>query len=107
MSMPFTIGASGLRLAVRLTPRASRSAIMGLVEAPEGRSALSIRLAAPPVEGAANKALRRLIADQFGLPVSKVKIVSGENSRLKILDLSGEGDALAERIVELLGKGKT
>ena len=80
---------------------------MGLVEAPQGRSALSIRLAAPPIEGAANKALRRLIADQFGLPVAKVTIVSGEHSRLKILDLSGEGDALAGRVIELLGKGKT
>ncbi|MDB5699250.1 MAG: hypothetical protein JWN69_2054, partial [Alphaproteobacteria bacterium] len=60
---PFTHDASGVRLAVRVTPRARKSEIKGVILIEDGRPALAVRLAAPPVEGAANKALIALIAD--------------------------------------------
>ncbi len=64
--------------AVRVTPRTSRDAIEG-----EYQGALKIRLTAPPVEDRANDALRRLLAARLNVPVSAVRIVSGEKSRNK------------------------
>jgi uncharacterized protein YggU (UPF0235/DUF167 family) len=51
--------------------------------------ALRVRLAASPVEGAANDALRRFVADQLGIPLSDVVVVSGYTGRLKRLSVSG------------------
>jgi uncharacterized protein len=77
------------RLAVRVTPRARRDEIAGIVDTGDGRSALAVRLAAPPVEGAANKALVGLLARTLGLPASAIEIASGEKARLKIVRLHG------------------
>ena len=51
--------------------------------------ALRVRLAAPPVEGAANDALRRFVADQLGIQISDVVVVSGATGRRKRLSVSG------------------
>lgn len=74
--------------AVRVTPRASRDAIEG-----EHAGALKIRLTAPPVEGRANKALRRLLAERLNVPVSAVRIVAGETSRTKRVSIAGVSPA--------------
>jgi uncharacterized protein (TIGR00251 family) len=70
--------------AVRVTPRASRDAIEG-----EYQGALRVRLTAPPVEGRANDALRRLLAAHLNVPVSAVRIVGGEKSRNKRVAVAG------------------
>ena len=75
---------AGLRFEVEVKVRASRSAVLGV----KGER-LSVSLAAPPVDGAANEALRRLIADHFDLPQRDVAIVGGEKSRRKLLELRG------------------
>ena len=80
-------GAGGARLRVRVTPRAKQTALAGLTEV-DGRPALAIRLAAPPVDGAANAALIRFLAEALAVPKSAVRIVSGETSRLKTVSLS-------------------
>lgn len=87
-----------MRLAVRLTPRASRDGLEGVVTGPDGRPALQLRLAAPPVDGAANKALVAFLTKALGLRKSDIAIRSGEKSRLKILHLSGESAAILERL---------
>ena len=69
---------------VHVTPRASRSEIVG-----EHNGALRVRLAAPPVEGAANEELVRTLASAFGLPTRTVEIVSGNSSRLKQVRVTG------------------
>lgn len=97
-SSPYTVVPDGVRLAVRLTPRASRNAVAGLTAGADGRTALAIRLAAPPVDGAANKALIAFLADQLGLPKSAISISSGETARLKMLHLSGVSAVIAERV---------
>ncbi len=79
--------------AVRVTPRASRDAIEG-----EWQGALKVRLAAPPVEGRANEALRALLAERLKIPIAAVRIVAGERSRTKRVEVRGAG---AERIREL------
>jgi len=70
----------GLTFAVRVVPRASRSELVG-----EQRGALRVRIAAPPVEGAANKELIKLLSKSFRLPKNAVQIISGLTSRNKIV----------------------
>jgi uncharacterized protein len=89
-------------LAVRVTPRARRTEICGLVEAPHAKRALGIRLAAPPVDGAANEALCGLLAREFGIARSAVSIRSGEASRFKLLEIVGDPSAIAPRLMECL-----
>jgi uncharacterized protein (TIGR00251 family) len=78
-----------LRLAVRVTARAGRDALAGLAETADGRVALAVRLAAPPVEGAANAALIALIAEALGVPRSAVSVATGERSRHKMVRIAG------------------
>jgi uncharacterized protein YggU (UPF0235/DUF167 family) len=77
------------KLAVRLTPRGGRDAFEGWTRDAEGRPCLKVRTAAAPVDGAANAALVRLIAKALGRSVGAVRLVSGERSRLKRLEIDG------------------
>jgi uncharacterized protein (TIGR00251 family) len=83
----------GLTFAVRIVPRASRTEIAG-----EYNGALRIRIAAPPVEGAANRELVRLLAKIFKLPQNAVEIVSGAGSKNKIVHVRGADAAKLERM---------
>jgi hypothetical protein len=78
-----------LRLTVRLTPRGGRDAIEGWVRDETGRPCLKARVSAPPLEGAANEALQKLIAKALKRPRSAVRIVSGEQARVKQLEIDG------------------
>ena len=61
---------------------------------------LAVRLQAPPVEGAANKALAKFLAETLGIRAADVRIVSGEKSRDKVVEISG---ATEDKIARLLG----
>jgi len=69
-------------LQVHLQPGARRSALAG-----EFNGRLKIAIAAPPLEGRANQALCRWLAERLGLPQKRVRIVSGDHSRDKLLRL--------------------
>ena len=84
----------GLTFAVRVVPRAARSEIAG-----EYDGALRIRLSAPPVEGAANRELSRTLAKIFKLPQNAVEIVSGANSKNKVVRVRGASAATLERLI--------
>jgi len=82
------------RLSVRLTPRASSNAVLRY-----GDGALFLRLAAPPVEGAANAACCAYVADQTGLRPSQVSVCHGHKSRDKALTITGlSGEMVRERL---------
>jgi uncharacterized protein len=85
-------------LTVRIVPRASRSEIVGMVD-----GVLKIRIAAPPVDGAANAELIKLLARAFAVAKSDVEFISGESGKTKILRILGPDPA---RIDDLL-KAKT
>lgn len=89
MDQPYAVEEDGLLLTVRVTPRARKSEVTGVVSDADGRPALAVRLAAPPVEGAANKALIAFLAGLFDIPKSAISIHSGETARLKRLFLRG------------------
>ncbi len=74
----------GSLLSVRVIPRARRSEITGT-----RGDAVVVRLAAPPVDGAANAALVEFLAERFGIPRTRVTIVAGERSRDKMVRLDG------------------
>lgn len=88
---PYDIADDRLNLIVRVTPGAARSALIGMVDIGEGRRALGIRLAARPVEGAANRALIAFLAARWHLARGRISIESGETGRLKRLDLDLAG----------------
>lgn len=85
--MVITTEKSGeLTFLVRVIPRASKSEIIG-----ERDGALKVRIASPPVDGAANAELIKLLAKKFCVSKSDVEIVGGEtskNKRIKITNLS-------------------
>lgn len=70
------------RIEVRVQPRASSNEIVGYRD-----GVLRVRLRAPPVDGAANEALVRLLADEFGVPRRKIRIVLGLGSRNKVVEV--------------------
>lgn len=76
--------ADGVVIAVRVIPRAARSAVAG----PRG-DALLVRLAAPPVEGAANAELVEVLAAALSVPRRAIAIVSGDRSRQKRVRVAG------------------
>ena len=95
---PYAAIEGGVRLALRLTPRASRNGVDGIVQDAEGRPLLKLRLAAPPVEGAANEALIAYLAKTLSLRKADIAIRSGETSRVKILHLAGDSAAILQKL---------
>ena len=93
--------ASGLRLFVRLTPKAAMDRIDGVATLADGTEVLAIRVRAIPADGKANIALLRLLAAELDLPRSAIRVARGETARLKELAIAGDPVALldmAERL---------
>lgn len=74
----------GVQIAIKVVPRASRTEIVG----PEGAE-IKVRVAAPPVDDAANTALLRFLADTLDVPKNTVKLARGASSRHKLVTVSG------------------
>ena len=79
---------------VRVIPRSSRSEIVG-----EYAEALKIKIAAPPVDGAANKELIKILGKELGVTKSSVRIIGGETSKNKRIKIEGVG---RKAILELI-----
>jgi uncharacterized protein (TIGR00251 family) len=88
---------SGAAFPVRVIPRASRNEIEGITG-----SALKVRVTAPPVEGAANKALIELLAERLEVRKSQIEIVAGQTSQQKMISVVGLGPREVEE--RLFGK---
>ena len=83
---------------MRVTPRGGRDALTAGTDAH-----LAARIAAAPVDGAANAALVALVARAFGVAKRDVAIIGGESARLKRLAIAGDKQALAETVRALYG----
>jgi len=88
------LAAGTVIFAVRVQPRASKDEITG-----EIAGALKIRLQALALEGRANEALIEFLADLLKTPKSAVRILSGERSRIKRLEIRGVTKHQIERLV--------
>ena len=85
MSDWFRIAADGrITLTLHIQPGAKKTEFAGL-----HGDALKIRLAAPPVDGKANEALIKFVAETLGLAKSAVNLKSGQTSRRKVLEVQG------------------
>jgi uncharacterized protein len=73
-----------LLLACKVQPRAKHN-MFGEVR----NGAVIVKLRAPPVDGKANDELVRFIADTFAVPISRIRIERGQNSRHKVLRIEG------------------
>ena len=80
----FTENADNLIFSVRVIPKSSRSEIVG-----EQDGALKVKLKSPPVDGAANAELIKVLTKHFHVPKSAVEIVAGQTSKLKKLKVQG------------------
>jgi uncharacterized protein len=87
--------ASGVTFAVKIHPRAKKNAITG-----EVGDALKVTLTAPPVDGKANTACIEFFAKLLNVPRSSVTIASGQNSRNKVIRISG---VTAQQVRDRLG----
>ena len=72
------------RLKVRVTPRGSKEEVIGW----KG-DVLAVKLTAPPVEGAANKACTEFLSKTLGVKRAQVTLISGEKSREKVFEIDG------------------
>ena len=86
----------GVVITVRVIPRASRSCVAGT-----RGNALLVRLAAPPVDGAANDALVQVLAAALDVSRRAIDLVSGERSRLKRIRVSGIDAATVSELLNI------
>lgn len=93
--------AEGLRISVRLTPRADRDRIDSVGEDASGRPLLMARVRAVPEKGEANKAVARLVAKELDVPPSRVSVIGGTTNRLKTLMVEGDVSVLTDRLAKV------
>ena len=84
-----------LHLRVMVHPGAGRSEVVG-----QQGDALKVRVAAPPVQGRANRAVVELVADVLGAKAAQVEVESGDSSRAKRLRVTGVDPAQARKLLE-------
>lgn len=84
--IPYTESRDGIVFKVHVVPRASRSEVVG-----EHNGALRVRIAAAPVDGAANEGLIRILALAFKVSRTAVQITAGHTSKLKLVRIAGAG----------------
>ena len=92
--------AAGCVVNVRVVPRASKNEICGVLG-----DALKVRLQAPPVEGKANEALVRFLAESLDLPPRNIRLLSGGTGRNKRLQVDGVDAATARARLNVTGHG--
>ncbi len=88
-----------LVLTVQVVPRASRSELAG-----EHNGALRVRVAAPPVDGAANKEVIHVLAKVFKVSRGAVTILSGHNGRLKQMSIEGVSTSALSELLDGLAE---
>ena len=92
--------AQGAQFALRVQPRSSRNAIVGVVSSGTQGDAVKLAITAPPADGKANQAAIEFLAELFRVPKSSVTIVSGETGRNKLIAVRGLS---AEKVRKALG----
>jgi uncharacterized protein (TIGR00251 family) len=102
-SQTWRVGAAGIRLLVRVSPKSAREGVEGLAETAQG-PALVVRVRAVAEKGEANRAVERVLAEWMGVSKSSVAVASGQRSRIKTVEIKGDSAGLAARAEMLLAK---
>ena len=93
----------GVSVTVRVTPRGGRDAVDGRDMLADGKPVLKLRVRSAPEDGAANDAVRRLIAETVAKPASAVLLESGASSRVKVLTINGDPAAIGTALEQAAG----
>lgn len=88
----------GVRLALRVTPRARRPGIGGTAPGRDGTPRLKVAVTAPPADGAANAAVLAVLAEALDLPRSALTLIAGASDRDKIVRVEGDPEPLLGRL---------
>ncbi len=84
IAIPYRQTGNGITIEVRVEPRSSKRGIVGVLG-----NMLKVKLTAPPVEGAANEQLIEVIAETLGVRKSDVRVIRGQTSRNKVVEILG------------------
>ena len=95
---PITPTRDGLRVAIRLSPRAKSDRLLGIIATAEGGRTVKASVTAPAQDGRANEALLQLLARAWRLPRRDLSIVVGAASRSKIVRVAGAPRQLIARL---------
>ncbi len=96
---PFEAAPGGVRVALRVTPKkAYRAGVAGLAVDARGRAYVKLRVNAPAQDGKANAALLKLLAKEWGLARTKLRIIGGERDRRKSIHVTGDTPELLEKL---------
>lgn len=85
----------GVRLAVQITPNAKKTEVIGVLD-----DALKLKLQAQPIEGKANEALIRFLAQQLDVPRSALTITHGLTSKKKLVEVAGVEAGTVARLLQ-------
>ena len=102
MGGPLEPVADGLRLTLRVTPKASRNAIAGPADTANGGRVLKVTVTSVPENGKANEAVIKLLSKAWKLPKTSLTVVAGATDRNKILHVAGDPAALLPRLTALI-----
>lgn len=98
MSGSFQAIAGGVRVRVRLTPRAGRNVVDGVDQDAAGRHRVRIRVTAVAEKGRANGAMIKLLAKTWAVPAGSIRITAGATDRNKAILIAGEATTLRPRL---------
>ena len=102
----------GLRLRLKVQPKARRSGIMGVGPDRDGQGftlALKVAVNAPPEDGKANAAVIALLAEAFDVAKAAVSVVAGATDRRKLVEIRGNSSDLGaslDRMIKALGRNE-
>ncbi len=98
MSDPFRAAPDGVRVAVRLTPKASSAKLDGVAVDAAGDAYLKVKVTAVPEKGKANAALIKLLAKAWRLPAGDLAIQAGAADRNKTILVAGDAAVLLPQL---------
>ncbi|MBI3242710.1 MAG: DUF167 domain-containing protein [Chloroflexi bacterium] len=96
----FGKGTGGSALSVKVTPRARKNEIVGVM----ADGTLKVRVTAPPVDNKANEAVIELLAEALNVPKSRIDIVAGETSTQKLVSVTNITPAQVEELLQKLAR---
>ncbi len=103
---PVAAVADGVKVQIRLTPKAARDRIDGIALDADGAALLKVSVTTVPEDGKANAALIKLLSKEWRVPKSTISIVQGATDRRKVLHITGEPGDLLARLDQWMAKLK-
>ena len=96
--MPFQASAAGVRMRLKVTPKAKRNQLGGLLDEPDGGKALKVSVTTAPEDGKANAAVTALLAEEWGVAKSAISVVAGATDRRKLVEIRGPSQELLAKL---------